>query len=345
MGLPSMNRLITALLSAVAVSAIAASPALAFDKVNWEWKSKIDTHVDIDAYINLRVYIDGMVQVEKLQIFLGNVEAEAEVSHIYNTPFYPVVDTKKQEGCKEKCDYGFKPDDKHMNPQTYAIDNGYGRYHDFDKINVSPLDATTQLPIVSLPATAIGNNQSITSDVPIFLHDGQFVANVQPEYDSVWSNALSAPDMGGWGSKGRGGNSNTELAGLFLLGSAFGILTHAEISAETSAYDIKNASVDASATAVANNVSITLATNDVENHVLIADITQFALANVSAETDVHNVSATGYTNMRQLTTATLQTVDGVANVPVNVPTPWINAAATAIGNNVSINVGLVPKTK
>jgi len=236
MGLPSMNRLITALLSAVAVSAIAASPALAFDKVNWEWKSKIDTHVDIDAYINLRVYIDGMVQVEKLQIFLGNVEAEAEVSHIYNTPFYPVVDTKKQEGCKEKCDYGFKPDDKHMNPQTYAIDNGYGRYHDFDKINVSPLDATTQLPIVSLPATAIGNNQSITSDVPIFLHDGQFVANVAPEYQGTWNS--SGELYGGWGSKRDGGNSNTELASMFLRDALHGKLVAAESAAGRSAATI-----------------------------------------------------------------------------------------------------------
>ena len=54
-----------------------------------------------------------------------------------------------------------------------------------------------------------------------------------------------------------------------------------------------------------------------------------------------DVTATGYENMRQLTTATLQDVDGKTNVTVNVPTPWISSVATAVGNNATINVGPV----
>src|SRR5437016_806309 len=173
-----MNRLITALLGAVAVSAIAAGPAMAFDKVDWDWKTKIHTDIDIDVDIHLNAYVDGMVQVEKLQIFLGDVNAESDVSCITNTPFYPTVGEHKSYG-------GYGDDRKDGKDQNYAIDDGHYGYHDFDKIGVKPLDAVTQLPIVLSSATAIGNNQSITSDVPVFLHDGQFVANVRDgEYDT-----------------------------------------------------------------------------------------------------------------------------------------------------------------
>jgi hypothetical protein len=333
-----MNRLITALLSAVAVSAIAAGPAMAFDKVDWDWKTKIHTDVDIDVTIHLNAYVDGMVQVEKLQIFLGDVNAESNVSCITNTPFYPVVDRKKDEHRDDYKPGEYKPGDS--KDQTYAIDEGYRGRHDFDKIDVKPLDAVTQLPIVLSSATAIGNNQSITSDVPVFLHDGQFVANVRDNYDGeVWNNPSELYGAG-WG--GGGGNVNTDIAALFTLGAVFGVLTPANIHAESNVYNIQNASVDSSATAVANNISVTLQTNDVANHILIADITQFALANVTADSDVHGVTATGYSNMRQLTTPTLETVDGQANVLVQVPTPWVSSVATAIGNNTSINVGLVP---
>ena len=35
-------------------------------------------------------------------------------------------------------------------------------------------------------------------------------------------------------------------------------------------------------------------------------------------------------------------VDGVANTPVAVPTPWVSSVATAVGNNASITVGTIP---
>jgi hypothetical protein len=54
---------------------------------------------------------------------------------------------------------------------------------------------------------------------------------------------------------------------------------------------------------------------------------------------VSNVSANGYDHMRQLTTATLSPVEGNLGNVVQVPTPWVSSVATAVGNNVSINVG------
>ena len=117
-------------------------------------------------------------------------------------------------------------------------------------------------------------------------------------------------------------------------------------------HNVRNVSVDSSATAVANNLSVTLA-SDVDggsacgyrcgdrlsNHVLVGDITQFALANVEAKSNVTNVSAYGYDNMRQLTTATLSPTEGNLGNTIQVPSPWVSSVATAVGNNVSINVG------
>jgi len=337
-----MNRLnhartLAVSLGVLAFGAMAVSPAMAFDEVNWTWHSYVDNYVDVDSYINLNINISGEVQVEKLQIFLGDVHAESTVDHITNTPFYPVVAEQKREHDKG---YG---DDNHNHgpaPTTYALfeKHEHGRDPGFDKIEVAPLDATTQLPIVLSSATAIGNNQSITSDVPVFLHDGQFVAEPGNNYDVAWSNPS---EYSGYSLVGHAGNSNTELAALFTLGAVFHVLKEADIKAKSEVYDIKNASVDSSATAVANNMNVTVASDNASNHVVIGDITQFALANVRADSDVHDVSATGYSNMRQLTTATLQTSGSTTDIPVSVPTPFVSSVATAIGNNASITVGPV----
>ena len=72
---------------------------------------------------------------------------------------------------------------------------------------------------------------------------------------------------------------------------------------------------------------------------LIGDITQFALANVEATSRVTDVKTEGYDNMRQLTTATLSPTEGNLGNVIQVPTPWVSSVATAVGNNVSINVG------
>ena len=141
--------------------------------------------------------------------------------------------------------------------------------------------------------------------------------------------------------QGSGGNLNTTVALLFGIGAVTHHLTKAEIEAKSHVYDVHNVSVDASATALANNISVNVASKNDNNHIVIADITQFALANVTASSKVTDVTATGYDHMRELTTTTLQTIGDVTNVPVAVPTPWINASAQAIGNNASITVGPV----
>jgi hypothetical protein len=63
------------------------------------------------------------------------------------------------------------------------------------------------------------------------------------------------------------------------------------------------------------------------------------LANVTATSHVKDVQAEGYKNMRELTTSTLSTKEGEPGYTIDVPTPWVSSVATAVGNNVSINVG------
>jgi hypothetical protein len=339
-------RTLAASLGALAIGAMA-NPAMAFDNLEWNWQKDVYEKVIIDAKIYVDVKPTGMVEVEKLQIFLGDVTATNYVAHIYNKPFY------EEAGYHD--DY-YVPESKTRGPQLKTIcvygkdcGGGYGdRDKGWDKVPVKPLDARVELPIILASATAVGNNQSITSDVPVFLHDGQFVAEVKDRYRDHYSSdslARSMPSGGGGGhcyrDCGPQGNLHTDIAGLFLLGAVAGIFEEAEITAKSTVTDVKNVSVDNSSTAVANNLSVNLASDNPANHVVIADITQFAIANVRAETSTTYVSATGYDHMRQLTTATLSPTDSDPTRVIQVPTPWVSSTATAVGNNASINVGPV----
>lgn len=330
-------RALAASLGVLAMGAVAVSPAMAFDNVTWNWSNNTKQHTDVDVNVDVNVDSTGLVQIEKLQIFLGDVKAESVVKDITNTP--------TATGPQGPKGYGLMGGD----------DKEHGD-HGGPQVNVPKLDASKELPIVLSSATAVGNNQSITTDVPVFLHDGQFVANVKDgKYRDInggfdiaaFSASLPASDArGGYDGGASNGNLHTDIAGLFTLGAVLGVLDKADIQAKSLVDNIKNASVDSSATAVANNLSVTVA-SDVDgsgrggasNHVVIGDITQFALANVSASSKVTDVSATNYDHMRQLTTATLSPTEGNLGNVIQVPSPWVSSTATAVGNNVSINVG------
>ncbi|MFM9864665.1 MAG: hypothetical protein ACKVRO_13765 [Micropepsaceae bacterium] len=299
-----------------------ATPAMAFDNVDWTWNKKITQNEYINVYIDLNVDTTGLVEVEKLQIFLGNVNAQSTVSGIYNL--------QDQDGHYEYIRYCYCYIPVWVDPSEYA---------------------PTELPIVRSIATAVGNNQSITSDVPVYLHDGQFVANTWFNYDYDALRTAVDSRMGGGGYGGpqhENGNFHTDLAVYFTLGAAFGVLQAADIHAYSNVTDILNASVESSATAVANNLSVDLE-SDVDgsctsgcygksNHIVIADITQFAYANVSAVSNVSWVVADNYTGLRTITSP-----DGVAATPDPV-VPLVSSIATAVGNNVSISVGRVDPT-
>jgi hypothetical protein len=335
-----MKRLITALLGAASMSVMAGGSAMAFDDVDWDWNLKVREHVDIHADIDVCVDPTGLVQVEKLQIFIGNVNAESTVHDVHNYEYNPGYNTVNVPVIVFS---GYDGHDK--GPKMYDGKKGGKDDHDPQiKIVYVPvlypkaLDARVDLPSVVSAATAVGNNQSITSDVPVYLHDGQFVAN------SVYNRPCDSycDELGGimpngivgGGGGGDEGNLHTTLAELFTIGALTGYIAPSDISATSTVYDIKNASVDSSATAVANNINVTLVSSNPDNHVLVADITQFAYANVNAVSNVCDVSLHNYANLSPTDTSTDANPLGST-----LGRPIVSSVATAVGNNVNITVG------
>jgi hypothetical protein len=296
-------RTLAASLGVLAVGALAATPAQAFDNVNWTWNKTLTSTEKHYVTISLDVDTTGMVEVEKLQIFLGTLNATSTVSYIDNDPDYG-GEYKYYWSCGCQIAY-------------------------WDK---GTLNAITELPEVNSDAVAIANLQSITSDVPVYLHDGQFVANdASATYAANYDKFADLLTKAGCVNCGAdSGNLHTDLAKAFLYGAVYDVLDPATIS------------VDSTATAIGNITQVTLESdvNNVDtnctdkcdpysNHIVIADLTQFAYANISATSTVSNVEVDSYTNMRKITNADGDVV------------PWVNSVATAIGNAVVINVGKV----
>ncbi|WP_339778307.1 hypothetical protein [uncultured Thalassospira sp.] len=223
--------------------------------------------------------------------------------------------------------------------------------------NIQPsdsYDAATELPKLNATATALANNASVSGEGVVNVHAGQFAFDAATGGEPAGGDAASA-------SYGMGNQTspNTNLSGalgLTLL-ALNGDIAPSSVTATTNAYDIDNFAVDASATALANNMNISVQSvsageppvdGDTQsmsaafNHggngdwgnggdtdvdgiqpdvALISDVTQFAYANVTANSNIYDVNLNHYTGLGSL------------------DQPVINGAATAIGNNLSIKVG------
>lgn len=319
----------------LAASAIAlclpATSAFGFDRVNWRWNADVTTDVDINADINVVLDPSGLTMIEALQVHVGDVSATSTVNTIYNNPpgggggpievELGTIDLEAQYGLGGN----FLPggtatgdvvngtvvsgavDETDIPPNangtvTATIDLGTITV---DPAEFEPLDAVAELPEVVSTATAVGNNMNIESTGSTQLHLGQLLFSL----------------CGGCEE----GEPTPEIANLD--GDLLSNLTPAEITAISTVYDILNASVDSSATAVGNNISVNLDPATPDDNALVADIKQISLANVSATSQVYGVSVNNYTNL------------GAFRVGGELDRPLINSAATAVGNNLSIRVG------
>lgn len=190
---------------------------------------------------------------------------------------------------------------------------------DLSQIVIDPsgsYDALTELPEVVSAATAVANNTSIETEVFTQIHEGQFVFNT-PGDAGPEALLLAAVDL-------QDGNTHQNMAGLLTLLALTGNITPAEIDATSNVYNILNATVDSSATAVGNNLTVNLDPVTPNEDILIADAVQFSMANVNASSYVNNVSLNNYSNL------------GVLGRPI------VNSVATAVGNNKSITVQVAP---
>jgi len=334
------TKLKTGLLAGVSSMAlgmmIAAAPASAFDEVNWTWDATVTETVVKDVTITINSNPTGMVMLEDMQVMIGDVTAVSEVSGIQNVQ---PLGEGTAEGGQLNVNWSYDvqgnylPDEANsgnvVDADVTFIGFGGGisgdvfgtaeATIDLGEITIQPaesLDAQIELPEVVSAATAVANNTSITSDVAVQLHEGQFAFNVSGDTDDQALLALAGIDY-------TNGNSHQTAAGVLTLAALRGDLVAAEISATSSVSDILNASVDSSATAVANNLVVSVEPKSDGDSLLIGDVVQFAHANVSASSTVHDVSVNNYAN--------LGLIDG----------PLVSSVATAVGNNKSITV-MVP---
>ncbi len=339
----------TLLLTSAAVMALGmgtVSKAHAFDTVNWEWNKTLTSteNVDVDIDIN-SLDATGLVQVEKIQMNIGDVTATSDVNNIENNPpgvgedgtviidevitvsaSYPdpsgVGNTVPDAGGVVTNDPNGVVTGTFIEGQLSEQANGFNDIIDIQlsgEVELSAVDGVNDaidLPSIESAATAVANNQSITSSVGVNLHDAQY--NFGGFGVDGGSTQIPLGDPGSAFNATE--NTHTNLLLSAGLSGALGIITPGMVTATSTVSEISNASVDSAATAVGNNLSVDLAAFTADDAFVLADLTQFNYADVSASSSVTGVSIDNYANL------------GVLEEPL------ISSVATAVGNNASITV-------
>ncbi|WP_366653561.1 hypothetical protein [Fodinicurvata sp. EGI_FJ10296] len=206
---------------------------------------------------------------------------------------------------------------------TFVVAVDLSEFEIGDVVPLEALGAGAELPETVSAATAIANNASVDAEFTdthdgggILLHEGQFAFDVPGYIDEDAKDDAEA--LTGVYSQLNSLNSGLVISGLATSATLLDLLEHSEVEAESDVDDVLNSSVDSAATAVANNFSGEMMAED--SSALIGDVTQFALANVDAESNVDDVWLHNYTNLG------------------NLDRPIVNSVATAVGNNKSISI-------
>ncbi|MCB9978523.1 MAG: hypothetical protein H6862_02800 [Rhodospirillales bacterium] len=327
------------LLASVACAAITTAPlsrAMAFDDVDWEWNKTITENVVKDVNIQLNNTPSGMIELEKTQVHIGDATAVSNVSGVYNDP--PAGTDGGIVNIDDTLTFVTKYSDEAQNVQPVEPVDGESGTLQGTILNGSVLEGTNDLELtigvsgtvpfvggeaidaVDLPevvssATAVGNNQSIASDVSVDLHDGQFLYG---GYNGSIPPGAGAREIAAYDPENR--NFHDDLMLAIAYAGAIGAVQPAQIGASSTVSDIHNASVDSDATAVGNNLNVDLSASTPADALLIGDVTQLAYADVGASSIVEGVGVSNYANMAAL------------------DRPLVNSSATAIGNNASFKI-------
>ncbi|MFN4090422.1 MAG: hypothetical protein ACK4QW_15450 [Alphaproteobacteria bacterium] len=349
--------------AAALIVGVAASPAKAFDVVNWEWNLTVNEVVNKRININSTLVPDGMLLLENVQVHVGDVTATSVVSGIDNN----AAGGNDNNGATQTVDLGMFGVDFNfgsggqadLGSATYVTTDAHpqldpeltsgsvtGGVNGGGNVNINvalgtievewdmdngALDAV-DLPEVISVATAVGNNSSITSDVMVQIHEGQFLFNT---VEGLGGNDSPIGDLQGAAGEAilalfsNHGDVNTHhlLGAAVMVGAIGGLIDKSEVTAVSRVTDILNATVDSAATAVGNNKSITLEARSPNNSVLLGDVTQVSVADVRATSRVQNVDLNNYANLGDL------------------GRPIVSSVATAVGNNLSVNLStLSPAT-
>ncbi len=343
----------TLLLTSAAVLALGLgipSKAQAFDTVNWEWNKTLTGTENVDVDIDIiSPDATGIVELEKIQMNIGNVTATSNVNGIENNPpgvgedgTVLIDETVSINLLYENPNGGTVPNvgssvvyaapDNEIDvevidgqltesPQTNAHNDliDLRLTGEIEATAIEGINDAVDLPVVASAATAVANNQSITSSVGVNLHDAQINFGGFGE-GTGFNNLPVPPEEAFAGAFDATGNTHTNLLLTAGLSGALGIITPGEVTATSTVADITNASIDSTATAVGNNLSVDLAAFTPDDAFVLADLTQFNYADVNATSDVTGISVDNYANL------------GVLEGPL------VNSVATAVGNNASITV-------
>ncbi|GED43320.1 hypothetical protein [Cobetia marina] len=266
-----------------------ASQAQAFDNVHWKWHGHVDTHVKVGAYIDPHI-VDpgGLVMIENFQKQIGDVSSEAIVSDIsYGSgPGETTTEVGIGVGAVAGAAAGAGAD-------AYFGRHGASVSADADAI-------------AGAGAGAIGYITTTTTD-PVVNAEITRLESLENAATSVGNNASIESD------------AMVNLHNEQIL--AGGYFHKANIDSVATVDNILNLSVDNAATSVGNNLSVTQDTTGLDT-ALIADNTQFSLADVTSTASVTNV---------MLGLPPVGSFEG----------PVISNTATSVGNNMSISVGPV----
>jgi hypothetical protein len=337
--------------ASVMVLGFGATTAQAFDDVDWEWNKVVTSTENITINVNDTFDISGLVEIEKIQMNIGDVTATSIVNGITNN----APGEGGSEGGTVLIDETFTfvtttnddVDPSVVLPVGPTEGNGEGplsgellgdtldegsdqlvlTFRAFGEVTVPQSEISVKdavdLPEVNSVATAVGNNQSIESTVAVNLHDAQYnLGGFNSIFDDRETSvvALDAEVIDEDDSEFGTGNTHTDILIAGVLGGLLGVVEPGQVSATSQVSAIVDASVNSEATAVGNNLSVDIAAATPGDAFLIADLTQFNYADVTATSKVSNVSVNGYAN--------LDVLEG----------PLVNSVATAVGNNVSISV-------
>ena len=368
-----MTRRQRLLFSSAAAAVIAgglASKAMAFDVVDWKWEKYVDVTETINITVNDTFDLSGLVELEKWQLNFGDVTATATASGIYNntpgvggdgTVLVPIdgsgtfdlsyVDPADDSGTQGSpgevlptvvqdasgLDLTISGGTADENTNTLS---GIG-YEFGGQVEVQVGDLTlpgendaVDLPEVLNTATAVANNQSITTTTALQLDDLQIAAgdinsinqeNGNPDARAFLIGALGVTQVD---NQLGGINQNYDMAALAIIGAATGFIEPTDISATATVSDILNASVDNSATAVGNNASYKINAATPGDGYIVADLTQLVIGDVTALASATDISVNNYNNFGGA---------GFGNLS-DPQTPLVSNVATAVGNNLNINV-------
>ena len=335
--------------TAIAVLGLALAPgaAKAFDTLDWNWDKDVAETVTINTDVTVANEPSGMMEVEKFQWHIGDSIAKSDISNIENNAAgdgsgqgQALVD----ETLSLEALWSGNATDNPITAVTVGSDNLTGSNADgnvditdetvfltFDLdglVDVVPTDArdAVDLPHVEGVATALGNMQTISSEVATTLHDGQFlVGSVDGGENGGLEIGQGAEELASYDPEDR--NFHTDMALALGYANAVGLSEPASIEATQNVSEITNASVSSDATAFGNFTSVDLTAATADDGYLAGDLTQYAHADVKATSKVSDVDINNYSNF------------GAAGFGAgNNQVPLVSSNATAIGNNLAISV-------